>query len=180
MPIDHPRMDSGSKGLRCTVGVDGSTRICPWTFARRRATPWSSGPTRRAAGRPAASEPRPARTSACGRPRAIDSIVRVGLELVPLSLAFAGALAIGRRAEGLVRSLRTGFEGLATARAAFGHHRGLHAKSVWRPPLTMAMDGKLLLYESVFKERLGSTRLPGQIATDPRWQAGARGDARSS
>ena len=52
---------------------------------------------------------------------------------VALPLAFAGALAIGRRTEGLVRNLRPGFEGLAAARAAFGHHRGLHANSAWKP-----------------------------------------------
>ena len=33
---------------------------------------------------------------------------------------------------------------------------------------TVAMDAKLLLYESAFKERLGSTQVPGRIATDPR------------
>ena len=62
---------------------------------------------------------------------------------------------------------------------AHGRNR-CHAKSVWRPPLTVAMDAKLLRYESLFKERLGSTRVPGRIAPDPRWQAGTRGEARSS
>ncbi len=46
--------------------------------------------------------------------------------------------------------------------------------------MSVAMDAKLLFYKAVFKERLGSTRVPGKIATDPRWQAGARGEARSS
>lgn len=83
-------------------------------------------------------------------------MVRVELELVALPLAFAVVQAIGRRTEGLVRNLRTGFERLAAARAVSGLHRGLHAKSAWRPLLTVAMDAKLPLYKAAAKEQLGS------------------------
>ncbi len=59
----------------------------------------------------------------------IDPVVGIGLELDPLPLALAGALAVRCRAEGLVGNLRTGFEGLAAVRAVLGHRRGLHANS---------------------------------------------------
>jgi hypothetical protein len=57
----------------------------------------------------------------------VDPVVGIGLELGPLPLSLAGALAIGRGTEGLVGDLRARFEGLAAAGAVSCHRRGLHA-----------------------------------------------------
>lgn len=63
----------------------------------------------------------------------VDPVVGVGLELCPLPMALAGALAVGRGAVGLVGSLRAWRERFATAGTASCHRQGLHAKGRWKP-----------------------------------------------
>jgi len=73
-----------------------------------------------------------------------------------------------------------GVELLHRGQMVAAHVRDVSRASQFPPPLTVAMGAKLLLYRALFRQRLGSTLLPGPIATDRRWQAGARGEVRSS
>jgi hypothetical protein len=66
----------------------------------------------------------------------VDPVVGIGLELGPLPLAFARALAVGRGTIGLIGNLWAGLEGLAATGAASCHHRCLHAKSAWSDDMT--------------------------------------------
>ena len=104
----------------------------------------------------------------------------VGLEFHPLPFALASPLTFRGGAEGLVGNLWAGFEGLAAVRAESSSQRGLHAKSVWRPPLTVAKGAKRLPYEGIFNERRRSARGPMPRSSGQRWRARVLAEVRSS